>query len=128
MSRRSSIRSGTNILTRGPAQLADDASREEIDAGISINSDGVVHPCCYVVSPAHAIGRSSDAVDALRNGKVLRSGRRFYQRLAAGENSVASHEPCLSCSVVTSTAGHVTTQTNFRQLYEYVLRGVPMRW
>ena len=95
---------------------------------ISINSDGVVHPCCYVVSPAHAIGRSSDAVDALRNGKVLRSGRRFYQRLAAGENSVASHEPCLSCSVVTSTAGHVTTQTNFRQLYEYVLRGVPMRW
>jgi MoaA/NifB/PqqE/SkfB family radical SAM enzyme len=96
--------------------------------GLSINSDGVVHPCCYVVSPAHAIGRSDDTVNAMRNGDVLRSGRRFYQRLADGAKSVGCHEPCLSCSVVTSTAGHVTTQTNFRQLYEYLLRGVPMRW
>jgi hypothetical protein len=58
----------------------------------------------------------------------MRSGRRFYQRLATDQKAVASHEPCLSCSVVTSTAGHVTTQTNFRQLYEYLLRGVAMPW
>lgn len=95
---------------------------------ISINSDGVVHPCCYVVSPAHAIGKSSHTVNAMRNGKVMRSSRRFYQRLATDQKAIASHEPCLSCSVVTSTAGHVTTQTNFRQLYEYLLKDEPMRW
>jgi MoaA/NifB/PqqE/SkfB family radical SAM enzyme len=95
---------------------------------ISINSDGVVHPCCYVVSPAHAIGSSQDSIEAARNGNVLRSGRQFYRQLAAGSQTVVSHEPCLSCDVMTSTGGHVTTQTNFRQLYEYLLRGVPMRW
>lgn len=125
-----------------PAKLLDQRRQEARDRGdqyqyfgcdylyqsISINSDGVMHPCCYVASPAHAIGRSSDTVQAIRNGTVTRSGRRFYQRLAEGGKPAASHEPCLSCPVVTSTAGHVTTQTNFRQLYEYVLRGVPMRW
>ena len=95
---------------------------------ISINSDGVLHPCCYVVSPAHAVGSVQDSIEAARNGNVLRSGRQFYRQLAAGSQTVVSHEPCLSCDVMTSTGGHIRTQTNFQQLYEYLLHGAPMRW
>ena len=44
---------------------------------ISINSNGLVHPCCYVVSPEHAIGDAVQAPDDLRNGRVMRDGRRL---------------------------------------------------
>jgi len=95
---------------------------------ISVNSNGLVHPCCYVVSPEHATGRAEDPVEAIRNGKVLRSSRRHYQQLARGKEAGAAYEPCLSCGVVATEDGHVRTQTNFVQLYEYLLSGIPMRW
>lgn len=95
---------------------------------ISVNSNGLMHPCCYVVSPEHATGHADDSVEAVRNGKVLRSGRRFYRQLARRADAPAGYEPCLSCGVVTVEDGHVVTQTDFVQLYEYLLDGIPMRW
>jgi len=86
-------------------------------ASISINSDGLVHPCCYVVSPAHAIGSATDPVDELRNGPVMRDNRALFAAIGTAEVATTrGHEPCASCSTIDVTCGHIVTQTNFRQL------------
>jgi len=98
-------------------------------ASISINSDGLVHPCCYVVSPAHAIGSATDPVDQLRNGPVMRDNRAMFAAVGTDEQTgPRGHEPCASCSTIDATCGHIVTQTNFRQLYGYLVNGRPMRW
>jgi len=38
------------------------------------------------------------------------------------------HEPCASCSTMDVTCGHIVTQTNFRQLYGYLVHDKPMCW
>jgi hypothetical protein len=97
---------------------------------ISINSNGLVHPCCYVVSPEHAVGHAAQAPDDVRNGSVMRAGRKLLASFA-GPQPATQHsgfDPCLSCGVVNSTAGHVTTQSSFAPMYRHLLHGAPIRW
>jgi MoaA/NifB/PqqE/SkfB family radical SAM enzyme len=97
---------------------------------ISINSNGLVHPCCYVVSPEHAVGNAAQAPDDLRNGSVMRASRKllasFTDPRSASEQP--GFDPCLSCDVVHSTSGHVNTQTSFEPMYRHLLHGAPIRW
>ena len=95
-------------------------------SAISVNPNGLVHPCCYVVAPGDAVG---DAAARLRNAPVLRSVRAALATVAAGApGAVRAHAPCAACPVVASCDGHVVTQTGFRQLYEYLLHGTAIRW
>ena len=99
-------------------------------SAISVNSNGLVHPCCYVVAPGDAVGDAvGDAAARLRNAPVLRSARAALATVAAGApGAVRAHAPCAACPVVASCDGHVVTQTGFRQLYEYLLHGTGIRW
>jgi MoaA/NifB/PqqE/SkfB family radical SAM enzyme len=97
---------------------------------ISINSNGLVHPCCYVVSPEHAVGHAAQTPNDLRNGPVMRSGRRLMASFA-GHQSDADHigfDPCVSCNVMHGTSGHITTQASFAQMYQHLLHDTPIRW
>ena len=88
-----------------------------------------MHPCCYVVSPAHAIGSATDPVDELRNGPVMRDKRALFAAIGTAEVATTrGHEPCASCSTMDVTCGHIVTQTNFRQLYGYLVHDKPMCW
>ena len=93
---------------------------------ISINANGLVHPCCYVVSPEHAVGQTGDDV---RNSDVMRRSRRlmasFVERRDAGH---AGFDPCVSCAVMGSTSGHVATQSSFVPMYQHLLSGAQIRW
>jgi MoaA/NifB/PqqE/SkfB family radical SAM enzyme len=96
---------------------------------ISINSNGLVHPCCYVVSPEHAVGDATQAPDDLRNGPVMRASRKLIASFTgAGPAAHAGFDPCLSCDVMSSTAGHVNTQSSFVPMYRHLLLGAPIRW
>ncbi len=100
-----------------------------LHASISVNANGLVHPCCYVVSPAHAVGDALSGAEALRNGTLMRSARRLFAAAAADTDVAPSgHDPCLSCPVVAHTGGHVVTQTSFAQAYNYLVHGAPMGW
>lgn len=97
---------------------------------ISINSNGLVHPCCYVVSPEHAVGDASQTPDDLRNGSVMRAGRRLLASFT-GSRPTTEHsgfDPCLSCGVRHSTSGHINTQSSFVPMYRHLLHGTPIRW
>jgi MoaA/NifB/PqqE/SkfB family radical SAM enzyme len=97
---------------------------------ISINSNGMVHPCCYVVSPEHAVGHAAEPPDDVRNGPVMRSGRRLLASFT-GPRPATDHsgfDPCLSCDVVNSTSGHINTQSSFLPMYRHLLHGAPIRW
>jgi MoaA/NifB/PqqE/SkfB family radical SAM enzyme len=98
-------------------------------SSISINSNGLVHPCCYVVSPAHAVGNAAQPVDAVRNGKIMRGNRRMFAAKALNPTArVKGSSPCLSCPVMESTHGHVVTQSHFMHTLAYLMEGRPMRW
>jgi MoaA/NifB/PqqE/SkfB family radical SAM enzyme len=96
---------------------------------ISINSNGLVHPCCYVVSPEHAVGDASQNSHDVRNGPIMRSNRRLMASFTGrGPTEHTGFDPCLSCDVMSSTSGHVNTQSTFVYMYEHLLRGRPIRW
>ena len=98
-------------------------------SAISINANGLVHPCCYVVAPGDAVGRAEQPAAALRNGGVLRTARAAFAAVAeqrAGPLRAAA--PCAACPVVAACDGHVITQTHFVQLYEHLLLGTAIRW
>ncbi len=97
---------------------------------ISINSNGLVHPCCYVVSPEHAVGNAAQAPDDLRNGSVMRASRKLLASFTSPRpaSEQPGFDPCLSCDVVHSTSGHVNTQTSFEPMYRHLLHGAPIRW
>jgi MoaA/NifB/PqqE/SkfB family radical SAM enzyme len=97
---------------------------------VSINSNGLVHPCCYVVSPEHAVGHAAQDPDDLRNGPVMRGGRKLLASFT-GKSRSAEHsgfDPCLSCDVVHSTSGHINTQSSFMPMYRHLMHGTPIRW
>ena len=97
---------------------------------ISINSNGLVHPCCYVVSPEHAVGNAAQAPDDLRNGSVMRASRKLLASFTSPRpaSEQPGFDPCLSCDVVHSASGHVNTQTSFEPMYRHLLHGAPIRW
>jgi hypothetical protein len=89
---------------------------------ITFNSNGMVHPCCYVVSPSHAVRAASDGKDGLRNNRVMTSSRALFAKLASGsQEPIRGYDPCVGCDVTRSTHGHVVTQSSFDVLFEYLL-------
>jgi MoaA/NifB/PqqE/SkfB family radical SAM enzyme len=97
---------------------------------ISINSNGLIHPCCYVVSPEHAVGHAAQTADDVRNGSVMRASRKLLASFAGPQPSTehSGFNPCLSCDVVNSTSGHISTQSSFLPMYRHLLHGAPIRW
>ena len=89
---------------------------------ISINANGDVHPCCYVVAPYDRVGVVTDSVEAVRDAPLLSANRRMFKTLQPGAGKVvAGSEPCKSCSVIAATDGHVITQSSFRELFEHLI-------
>ena len=98
-------------------------------SSISINANGQVHPCCYVVAPYDAVGNAAERVESVRNGPIMRDNRRMLGAIAAGEaGGMAGREPCVSCGVIDSTRGHVLAQADFRTLFDHLLGRKPMPW
>jgi MoaA/NifB/PqqE/SkfB family radical SAM enzyme len=98
-------------------------------SAISINSSGLVHPCCYVVAPGDAVGEADAPVARLRNAPPLRAARAAFAAVAEGKDGpVRAHPPCASCPVIESCEGHVVTQTSFRQLFDHLVYGTGIRW
>lgn len=94
---------------------------------ISINANGEVHPCCYVVAPYDTTGNAAEPVDTVRNSVVLRDARRMFGAISAGEVAgMAARDPCVTCKVVQVTKGHVFAQANFLQLFEHLTGRKPM--
>jgi MoaA/NifB/PqqE/SkfB family radical SAM enzyme len=97
---------------------------------ISINSNGLVHPCCYVVSPEHAVGHAAQTPADVRNGSVMRASQKLVASFAGPQPTTerSGFDPCLSCGVVNSTSGHIKTQSPFMPMYQHPLHGAPIRW
>ncbi|MGC8477051.1 MAG: radical SAM/SPASM domain-containing protein [Acetobacteraceae bacterium] len=96
---------------------------------ISINSDGLAHPCCYVVAPSHALGDAAEPAVALRNAPAAEAGRAALAALAAGApGPVTAAPPCDACDVLSACGGHVITQTSFRLLFEHLVNETPIYW
>ena len=98
-------------------------------SSISINANGQVHPCCYVVAPYDTVGNAAERVESVRNAAMLRDNRRMLGAIAAGETAgMAGREPCVSCGVIDSTHGHVLAQADFRTLFDHLIGRKPMPW
>ncbi len=98
-------------------------------SSISINANGQVHPCCYVVAPYDTVGNAAEPVDRVRNGPVLRDARRMFGAIANGTTAgMAARDPCVACGVVDSTDGHVLAQANFRTLFDHLMGRKVMPW
>ena len=98
-------------------------------SSISINANGQVHPCCYVVAPYDTAGNAAERVESVRNAPMLRDNRRMFGAIAAGAPAgAAGREPCVSCGVIDATKGHVLAQADFRTLFDHLLGRKPMPW
>lgn len=98
-------------------------------SSISVNSDGLAHPCCYVVAPSHALGDATEPAAALRNAPAAEAARAALAALAAdAPGPVSAAAPCDRCDVLSACGGHVTTQTGFRQLFDHLVNETPIYW
>jgi len=98
-------------------------------SSISINANGQVHPCCYVVAPYDTVGNAAERVESVRNPPMLRDNRRMFGAVAADANGgIAGREPCVSCGVLHATKGHVLAQADFRTLFNHLLGRKAMPW
>ena len=98
-------------------------------SSISINANGDVHPCCYVVAPYDAAGSAKDSTHAVRNAPMMRSSRKLFRAVAEGAKTIPEgREPCVSCGVVGATDGHVLAQADFRTLFDHLLGRHWMPW
>lgn len=95
---------------------------------LAVNSDGSVHPCCYVIAPGHLVGQvGAEGTADLFNDEILQDSRRL---LASGEaiGAGVGHDPCANCKIVTARGGHVRSALDFLSGIEYVtgrsLRGL----
>jgi MoaA/NifB/PqqE/SkfB family radical SAM enzyme len=89
---------------------------------ISVNSNGMVHPCCYVVSPMHSVGFAVDSKESVRNHRVMTSSREMFGKLASeSTETVQGYDPCVGCPIMQSTEGHTLTQTPFSEMFEHLL-------
>jgi MoaA/NifB/PqqE/SkfB family radical SAM enzyme len=93
---------------------------------LAVNSDGSVHPCCYVVAPAHFVGRvGAQETGNLFNHEVLQDSRRLLGSADAIGAGVG-YDPCAHCKIVTARGGHVESALNFLSGIELVT-GRPLR-
>lgn len=87
---------------------------------LSVNSDGSVHPCCYVVAPEHFVGQVSEkAIGDLFNNEILQDSRRLF-RSADSIRAGRGYDPCVNCKIVTSGGGYVESSLNFFSAFEFV--------
>jgi MoaA/NifB/PqqE/SkfB family radical SAM enzyme len=84
-----------------------------LDHALAINSDGVVHPCCYVVEPKDAVAHVLDRADggSVFNAPGLANLRRFVSDAMIATECGPS--PCVSCGLL--EAGHIEDTISFDQ-------------
>ncbi len=98
-------------------------------ASISVNANGLVHPCCYVVAPGHALGEATAPAEQVRNAPAAGAARAALAALAGGApGPVLAAPPCADCDVLTACEGHVLTQTSFRYLFDHLVNDTPIFW
>jgi MoaA/NifB/PqqE/SkfB family radical SAM enzyme len=87
---------------------------------LAVNSDGSVHPCCYVVAPGHVVDRvGASEIGNLFNHEVLQDSRQLLGSAEAIRAGVG-YEPCANCKIVTARGGHVESALNFLSAIELV--------
>ena len=79
-----------------------------LDHTLAINSDGVLHPCCYVVEPKDSVGRWDSEPDPF-NASGVRELRHFIRSL--DRPGAVGPSPCATCGSLRS--GHVPDQLGF---------------
>jgi hypothetical protein len=84
-----------------------------LDHTLAINSDGAVHPCCYVVEPKDAVAHVLDNEDgaSLFNAPGLTKLRRFVGGITVATGFGPS--PCVGCGLL--EAGHIEDTISFDQ-------------
>jgi radical SAM protein with 4Fe4S-binding SPASM domain len=87
---------------------------------MAVNSDGSVHPCCYMVAPAHFVGRvGANETGDLFNHEILQDSRQLLGSAEAIQAGVG-YDPCANCNIVTARGGHVESALNFLSGIELV--------
>jgi MoaA/NifB/PqqE/SkfB family radical SAM enzyme len=93
-----------------------------LDHSLAINSDGVMHPCCYVVEPKDAVGSWDGEADPF-NAPAVTQLRKFVRDLDAP--LPVGPSPCVTCGPLKS--GHVPDQLGFAPALGLLLPPAPPR-
>jgi radical SAM protein with 4Fe4S-binding SPASM domain len=88
---------------------------------LSINSDGSVHPCCYVYEPGHAVGHVLKDDDCF-NSEMIQSSRGVFNNIHEGE--IYGHDPCVNCWIVgdQEAKGHKESTISFQPAFEMIVK------
>jgi radical SAM protein with 4Fe4S-binding SPASM domain len=88
---------------------------------LSINSDGSVHPCCYVYETGHTMGHVEDEGDCFNN-EMMQASRDVFYNLHEGD--VYGHDPCVNCWIVGDgeAKGHKESTISFQPAFEMIVR------
>lgn len=87
-----------------------------LDHCIAINSDGVVHPCCYVVEPKASVGQWQNGDRNMFNAPLLQKLRHFINNASHSEYGPI---PCSECGAL-AARGHVKDQISFIEAFTYL--------
>ena len=108
-----------DVLTQAQAAKTRDHEAKGCDFlnnSLSLNSDGAVSPCCYMVYPKHTVGLFQDLDDPF-NAPGLVAMRRFVTHL--GAHTAFGPDPCATCGSLTQ--GHVMDHLPFPAALAQVL-------
>ncbi|KST67358.1 radical SAM protein [Mastigocoleus testarum] len=88
---------------------------------LSINSDGSVHPCCYVYEPGHTVGNILDENDCFNN-KIMQSSRSVFHSLH--EENIYGYNPCVNCWILgdREAQGHKESTISFQPAFEMIVK------
>jgi len=88
---------------------------------LSINSDGSVHPCCYVYEPGHTVGHILEDNDCF-NSEAIQSSRDVFYNVKEGD--IYGHEPCVNCWIVgdQEANGHKESTISFQPAFEMIVK------
>jgi MoaA/NifB/PqqE/SkfB family radical SAM enzyme len=81
-----------------------------LDHALAINSDGVVHPCCYIVEPKDAVAHIAEP-GSVFNAPALTSLRSFVRTVT--NTTEFGPSPCANCGLL--EAGHIEDAISFDQ-------------
>lgn len=88
---------------------------------MSINSDGSVHPCCYVYEPGHSVGHILEDDDCF-NSEMIQSSRGVFHNIEEGE--IYGHDPCVNCWILgdQEAKGHKESTISFQPAFEMIVK------
>lgn len=88
---------------------------------LSINSDGSVHPCCYVYEPKHTAGNILDDENCFNNA-VMQSHRSVFKAL--DKEAVHGYDPCANCWILgdQEAKGHKESTISFQPAFEMIVK------